>query len=86
MQLITVVTLLKVDTTLLSFLIRSVDIEADDHDNGEGKSREGGSQQAVTYCFIEWLFCQNACKRILRIPVSPHTPQFTKLSAVESYF
>lgn len=53
MQLITFVTLLKVDINLLSFLIRSVDIEADDHNNGRKRAENRLSTGSDSYCFIE---------------------------------
>lgn len=42
MQLIIFVTLLKVDTNLLSSLIRFVDTEADDHSNGRERAESRG--------------------------------------------
>ncbi len=50
MQLIIFVTLLKVDTNLLSSLIRSVDTEANDHNNGKerAESRRVNRQWLLT--------------------------------------
>lgn len=87
MQLITFVTLLKVDINLLSFLIKAVAVEADDHSNGKVRAESRGDQQAVApYCFTEWFFCHNDCRRIFRMPALSHKPKFIKISAVELYF